>query len=224
MPNASIFLVAIAAVASTFGARPCAASADEPQQVPIASQGPGTTAYLAFLKVGDPYKINFPEEHHPALRRVSGASDITITTVDKSTGRVLQAEKRRITWDLKFRIDVFVVRELRPGAWALLEHPADPKATMSIMSARRRAAYHEEVARLGLTEDGREQLAALRREAARRVETTRTWANLNFATSFSDPPKDGNEEWDFRVRIEESTDGNQIPPKQHESAETPSRR
>lgn len=224
MPNAPKFLVAIAAVALTFGPRPRAAWAEEPQEESPPCQGAGKAADLAFLKVGAPYKINFPESHHPALRRVSEASDVTITTEDKSTGRVLQAEKRRITWDLRFQIDVFVVRELRPGPWALLEHPTDPKATMTIMSARRRVADPKEVARLGSTEEGRAQLTALRTEAARRVETTRTWVNLNHASSISDPPKDGDEGWDFRVRYEGSTAGKRIPPKKQESAETPSRR
>ncbi len=83
---------------------------------------PADRSDLGFMEVGRSYLIKFPEGHHPIQVKESG-----ITA--KPSGPPA-------TWRANYQIDVFVVRKLGGGSWALLEHPADPKAALDVLSAR----------------------------------------------------------------------------------------
>jgi hypothetical protein len=157
---------------------------------------------LGFLQVGRAYLIRFPEERHPALKRETEIAAATASETDVKTGEVRQRAAQPVTWNMKFQIDVFVVRELGGGPWALLEYPADPKAAFQISMARHTLADAKKVAEMEKSEKGREALARLREEATRTLETTRTWVNMNYAVSIADPPKDGAIDWTPQVRVE----------------------
>jgi hypothetical protein len=129
---------------------------------------------LGFLEVGKSYLIRFPEDRHPVQMKESGIEP--------------QPSGAPLTWRANFQIDVFVVRKLGGGSWALLEHPIDPKAALDVLSARSLIADKVAVAKIE-ADPSRKDFLAKRREAARaELKTTSTWVNLAHAISISDPP------------------------------------
>ena len=144
---------------------------------------------LGFLEVGRSYLIRFPEDRHPVQVKESGLT--------------AQPSGPPATWRMNYRIDVFIVRKLSGGSWALLEHPTDPKAALDVMSARHLLADKAKVAEIEADPERKEFLAG-RREAARgEVKMTQTWINLAHAISISDPPAEqGWEMKDLKINVE----------------------
>ena len=141
---------------------------------------------LGFLEVGRSYLIRFPEDRHPVQL--------------KETGLTAQESGPPSAWKMNYRVDVFVVRKLGGGSWALLEHPIDPKAAFNITSARGQLADKAEFAKLE-ADPNRKDFLARRREAARgELKTTQTWINLGHAISISDPPAE--QRWEMKVNVE----------------------
>ncbi|WP_435020835.1 hypothetical protein TA3x_002047 [Tundrisphaera sp. TA3] len=178
-----------------------------PEDAPLPSAKPDRPADakasdLGFLQVGRAYLIRFPEERHPALKRETETAAATTKETDVKTGEVRTRSVQPITWNMKFQIDVFVVRELGGGPWVLLEYPADPKVALQAGMARHTLADSKRVAEMEKTEEGREALASVRESADRKLETTRTWVNMNYAVSIADPPKDGAFDWTPQIRVE----------------------
>jgi hypothetical protein len=140
---------------------------------------------LGFLEVGRSYLIRFPEDRHPVQLK---ESEITA-----------QASGPPATWRMNYQVNVFVVRRLGGGSWALLEHPVDPKAATDIMSARSLLADKAQVAKVEADPD-RKDFLARRREAARgELKMTQTWINLSHAISISDPPAEELRELKFNI-------------------------
>jgi hypothetical protein len=132
---------------------------------------------LGFLEVGKSYLIRFPADRHPVQLKESGIEP--------------QPSGPPATWRANFQIDVFVVRKLGGGSWALLEHPTDPKVALDVLSARVLLADKAAVAEIEADPE-RKDFLARRREAAKvDLKTTRTWVNLAHAISIADPPAEG---------------------------------
>ncbi len=161
---------------------------DKPAGEPTPRPAASTPSDLAFLEIGRTYFIRFPEGHHPMILKESGIAP--------------QPNGPPGTWRITYTIDLYTVRKLGGGSWALLEHPVDPKATTEILAARDLVANKALVAEIEADPERKEFLAG-RREAARgELKMTQTWINLAHAITISDPPTaDAKRELKFNVEI-----------------------
>jgi hypothetical protein len=150
-----------------------------------AREDPPAQTELEFLQVGKSYLIRFPEDLHPVLVKESGMEP--------------QPSGPPATWKATWKIDVFVVRKLGRGSWALLEHPEDPKAALDCIAARHLLADEAKVAEIEADPKRKDFLAGRRKAAASELKTKQTWVNLAHAISIADPPADHS--WDLKIRV-----------------------
>ncbi|MFO0908711.1 MAG: hypothetical protein U0794_10185 [Isosphaeraceae bacterium] len=142
---------------------------------------------LGFLEVGRAYRIRFPEDRHPVQLRESGIA--------------AQPSGPPATWRTRYQIDVFVVRKLGSGSWALLEHPVDPKAATEYAAAQRLLDNKARVAELERNPERKTYLESRRKIAAGKLAMTQTWINLAHAISIADPPTEPPAEPRFNVEV-----------------------
>ncbi len=155
------------------------------QAEPPAQDGQAAPSELGFLETGKDYVIRFSNDIDLFTMTKSGVSETTYTTENGETKK-----GRPATWRMTLRVEFFRVVRLGGGSWALLEHP-EKKDEIARWNGKRRAmailgseAAHE----LEATPDGKERLERLREAAAREIETTRTWVNLDHAIAITDVP------------------------------------
>ena len=146
---------------------------------------PAAGSDLDFLVAGRSYLIRFPDDRHPVQVKESGLT--------------AQPTGPPASWHANYRIDSFVVRKLGRGSWALLEHPADPKAALDVISARGLLADKAKVAELEADPAKKDFLAGRRKAAAVELKTTQTWVNLAHAVSIADPPAE--QRWDVKIEV-----------------------
>jgi hypothetical protein len=159
---------------------------------------PSAPSDLGFLEIGRSYAVKFIPGMHPFEVKESQMVSAEAESTDAS-GKVTKSTLPG-SMTMTYRIDVFVVRKLGGGSWALLEHPADVKAAQEILGARRALEDTELVAEQGKTEEGRKQLAKWREEARRELKMTQTWVNLAHAIVIADPDEESKKS--LRVNVE----------------------
>jgi hypothetical protein len=167
------------------------------------AQGPAGSD-LAFLEVGRSYLITFPPGASPFEVRETEVT--TVQAESRNADGTGDVRKSTIptTMTMWYRIDVFVVRRLGGGSWALLEHPADAKAAMQTTTAKLVLANKALVAEKEKSEEGRKQLEQYRADARREVKTTQTWVNLAHAVTIADPPAETTEPPRIKVEIKDA--------------------
>jgi hypothetical protein len=163
---------------------------------------PSAPSDLGFLEIGRSYAVKFIPGMHPFEIKESQMVSAEAVSTDASGNVTKSTLPGSMT--MTYRIDVFVVRKLGGGSWALLEHPDDVKAAQEILGARRALESTELVAEQGKTEEGRKQLAKWREEARRELKMTQTWVNLAHAIVITDPPEESKKPLRLNVEIKNS--------------------
>ncbi|ELP34624.1 hypothetical protein RBSWK_01456 [Rhodopirellula baltica SWK14] len=89
------------------------------------------------------------------------------------------------------KIDHFVVKELGPANWVLLEHPSDlyDASKWNGKLAAESLLNTDYVSELEKKEDGSQQIKWLKSQAAQEIPSVQTWVNLSRALSISPPAK-----------------------------------
>lgn len=135
---------------------------------------------LGFLELGKDYVIRFPDSYSTFRYSESG-----VTKATSSDG-----SSRPASWTMNVDIQVFTVRKHAHGAWVLLEHPASIQEATKWNYHRMAVAEltKHRIKELQSSADGRAELERLKRLASQKIETSRTWVNLDHAVTVSDVP------------------------------------
>ncbi len=120
---------------------------------------------------------------------------------NSNSGSVTASSRTTMT----YRVPAFTVKKLGRGSWALLEYPLDVKAATVRSMARLVLMNKEMLAEEAKTEDGRKQIAAWKKKAEEKVNTTESWVNLAHAINIAPPivdPKDPRLQATISVSVE----------------------
>ena len=135
---------------------------------------------LGFLELGKDYRIRFPDSYSAFRYAESG-----VTQATSSDG-----SSRPASWTMDVEIQIFTVRKHAHGAWVLLEHPASVQEATQWNYHRMALAQltKHRIEKLQPSADGRAELERLKRLAAQKIKTSKTWVNMDHAVTVSDVP------------------------------------
>ena len=142
-----------------------------------------------FLKPGNDYILSFAGKS--PFKKTEG---IPIDFNDKNNQKSTRITSASVTYS----INVFTVVELYSDSWVYVEHPKSIKDAFKWNFKRyaMAALTPKTIAVLEATEEGKKQLAKLRKQAAAEIETDRTWVNIDHVVAITKPPT---EPQDFKL-------------------------